>query len=296
MSAAGGGFVRRFTGCALALGTAGIVALLPAAPASAAAGCRIGPGGSIKHVIIIQFDNVHLERDNPNVPSDIQQIPALEDFVTHNGTLLSNDHTVLISHTSNGIISTETGLYPDQAGTGVGNTFPYLDPKQTGTHNTSASSTSVPGTNAASLFTYWTDPTSADDLLYTMIHGAATPANPQGINTPAPWVGFTRAGCDFAGVGSANMEFENDTSDVSNVFGPDSSQFALGNWSFNTHSISSSTRARISARRISKGLRFTARRRRAPGTGCARRRTEVLPTRCPMSPAATRVSTLCSEP
>lgn len=100
MSAAGGGFVRRFTGCALALGTAGIVALLPAAPASAAAGCRIGPGGSIKHVIIIQFDNVHLERDNPNVPSDIQQIPALEDFVTHNGTLLSNDHTVLISHTS----------------------------------------------------------------------------------------------------------------------------------------------------------------------------------------------------
>ena len=144
------GFVRRFTACAVALGTAGVVALLPAAPASAATGCRIGPGGSIKHVIIIQFDNVHPERDNPNVPSDIEQMPALENFVTHNGTLLSNDHTVLISHTADGIISTETGLYPDQNGSGVSNTYPYLDAQQGATHNTSASSTSVPGTNASS--------------------------------------------------------------------------------------------------------------------------------------------------
>jgi hypothetical protein len=49
-----------------------------------------------------------------------------------------------------------------------------------------------------------------------------------------PWVPFTRVGCDFAGIGSANMEFENDTSDVANVFGTSSPQFALGNWSFNT--------------------------------------------------------------
>ena len=228
------GFVRQFVGCALALGTVGVVALIPAAPASAATGCRMGPGGSIKHVIIIQFDNVHLERDNPKVPSDIEQMPALENFVTHNGTLLSNDHTVLISHTADGIISTETGLYPDQNGSGVSNTYPYLDPQQGGTHNTSASSNSVPGTNASSLFKYWTDPTSADDPLYTLIHGAATSANPQGVNTPAPWVPFTRDGCNFAGIGSADMEFENDTSDVSNVFGADSPQFAFGNWSFNT--------------------------------------------------------------
>jgi hypothetical protein len=30
----------------------------------------------IKHVIYIQFDNVH-SRDNPNVPSDLEQIPQL---------------------------------------------------------------------------------------------------------------------------------------------------------------------------------------------------------------------------
>ena len=55
-----------------------------------------------------------------------------------------------------------------------------------------------------------------------------------GINTPAPWVAFTRAGCDFAGVGSADMEFENDTSDIADVYGSSSSQYAFGNWSYNT--------------------------------------------------------------
>ena len=39
------------------------------------------PNGSVKHVIIVQFDNVHLTRDNANVPSDIEQIPALHDFL-----------------------------------------------------------------------------------------------------------------------------------------------------------------------------------------------------------------------
>jgi hypothetical protein len=34
----------------------------------------------------------------------------------------------------------------------------------------------------------------------------------------APWVGFTRAGCDFAGLGAADMELENDTSDLQTVF------------------------------------------------------------------------------
>jgi hypothetical protein len=65
-------------------------------------------------VIILQFDNVHSERDNASVPSDLEQMPALRSFITTNGTLLTNDHTVLISHTVNGIVSTETGLYPDR--------------------------------------------------------------------------------------------------------------------------------------------------------------------------------------
>src|ERR1700688_4003587 len=38
--------------------------------------CALGAGGtSVKHVIYIQFDNVHDTRDNPNVPSDLQQLP-----------------------------------------------------------------------------------------------------------------------------------------------------------------------------------------------------------------------------
>ena len=184
-------------------------------------------------MIIIQFDNVHLERDNPNVPSDIEQIPALYDFMKDDGTLLANDHTVLISHTADGIISTETGLYPSDNGTGVANTFPYLDSQQTGTHD-SASYAEVPGTSATSAFTYWTDPTSSADPLYTLLTQPASGSNPEGVNTPAPWAAFTRAGCDFAGVGSADMEFENDTSDIKNVYGASSPQYAFGNWSYNT--------------------------------------------------------------
>ena len=221
------GSIRRATRvltAALTLAGIGAVALLPAASAAASTstGCSLGPSGQIKHVVIIQFDNVHLQRDNSNVPSDIQQIPALYDFMRDNGTLLANDHTVLISHTADGILSTETGLYPDEFGGGVANTFPYL------------SATAKSGTSTTSLFTYWTDTTSKSDPLYTLIHGAASSSNPEGINTPAPWAAFTRAGCDFAGVGSADMEFENDTSDVANVFGSNSPQYAFGNWSYNT--------------------------------------------------------------
>ena len=39
---------------------------------------------------------------------------------------------------------------------------------------------------------------------------------------PAPWVPFTRAGCDVGAFSIADIEFENTTSDVDNVFGPNS--------------------------------------------------------------------------
>jgi len=35
------------------------------------------PKGKIKHVIYVQFDNTHFVRDNPNVPSDLEQMPLL---------------------------------------------------------------------------------------------------------------------------------------------------------------------------------------------------------------------------
>jgi hypothetical protein len=91
--------------------------------ASAASTCSLGPGGAIHHVIYVQFDNQHLARDVANVPSDLQQTPALKDYLTGNGSLLSNDHTILISHTAGGIVSSPTGLYPDRNGIGVSNSF-----------------------------------------------------------------------------------------------------------------------------------------------------------------------------
>jgi len=58
-------------------------------PAAASSGCGLANG--IKHVIQIQFDNTHFLRDRPNVPSDLEQMPHLLNFIKGNGTLLTND-------------------------------------------------------------------------------------------------------------------------------------------------------------------------------------------------------------
>jgi len=96
-----------------------------AAPhASAATGCQLNShNGKIKHVVFTIFDNVHFLRDNPNVPSDLEQMPNLLRFIRSNGTLLTNDHTVLISHTANGILTNLTGMYSDRHGQAVSNSF-----------------------------------------------------------------------------------------------------------------------------------------------------------------------------
>jgi hypothetical protein len=69
-----------------------------AAPAYAATGtaCQLAAkGNGVKHVVYLQFDNVHLRRDNPNVPSDLEQMPNLLHFLEQQGTLLTNHHTPL---------------------------------------------------------------------------------------------------------------------------------------------------------------------------------------------------------
>src|SRR5712691_11559447 len=60
--------------------------------------CHLGNG--VKHVVTLMFDNVHYFRDNPNVPSDLEQMPNLLKFFTDNGTFMSNNHTPLIAHTA----------------------------------------------------------------------------------------------------------------------------------------------------------------------------------------------------
>src|SRR5580658_7640497 len=182
-------------GCAsLLLGAA----LAPAVHAADHGGsCRLGSG--ITHIVQIQFDNVHLRRDNPNVPSDLEQMPNLLNFLEGQGTLLTNHHTPLISHTSVDILTSLTGVYGEKMGIPIGNTILYF---------------SGGSSKFTSSFAYWTE-------------NLGTTSVPQMVDQrgkihPAPWVPFTRAGCDVGAFSVANIEFENTKSDIDNVFGPTS--------------------------------------------------------------------------
>jgi hypothetical protein len=181
--------------------------------ALASGGCQLNSAnGAIHHVIYIQFDNTHLRRDNPNVPSDLEQMPHLLNFIKSNGTMMANDHTVLISHTATGILTSLTGVYPDRMGQPVSNSFRYFTPS-------GASRTGVS-------FAYWTaplydpagppfPPPGQTDFTPTMI-------DENGKVAPAPWVPFTRGGCDFGAVATANTILENTAIDIPTVFGPGS--------------------------------------------------------------------------
>src|SRR5207247_5206159 len=92
----------------------------------AAASGQLGTkAGQVEHVIYLQFDNTHYRRDRDNVASDLEQMPNLLNFLKDNGTLLTNDHTILISHTAGGILSSLSGLYPDRMGQTVSNSFRF---------------------------------------------------------------------------------------------------------------------------------------------------------------------------
>jgi hypothetical protein len=204
---------------AAALASAAIVAA-PASgakqtPVRADTGCNLqSVGDNIHHVIYIQFDNTHFKRDNPDVPSDLEQMPHLLSFIRNNGTLLTNDHTVLISHTATGILSSLTGNYPDRFGQPISNSFRYFTPA--GTSRTGVA------------FAYWTapiydpagppfPPAAQTDLTPEMI-------NENGVVAPAPWVPYTRAGCDVGQVATANTVLENTGIDMKAWFGPGSAE------------------------------------------------------------------------
>jgi hypothetical protein len=176
---------------------AGLIAAALAQPALAQ--CNLGNG--IKHVVYIQFDNVHFRRDNPNVPSDLEQMPNLLNFLEGNGAFLTNHWTPLISHTSVDIVTALTGVYGDKFGVPIGNSIGLFGPNGVATFPSS--------------FTYWTD---------LLADGLPEMLDQRGKNAPAPWVPFTRAGCNVGAFSIANMEFENTTTDIDNVFGPNSPQ------------------------------------------------------------------------
>ena len=93
----------------------------PTLNATSASTCSLGNG--VSHVIEITFDNVHFFRDNPNVPSDLELMPHLLNFIESNGTMLSNNHTPLIAHTADDILTNFTGLYGDRQGMGISNSY-----------------------------------------------------------------------------------------------------------------------------------------------------------------------------
>ena len=185
-------------------------AAVPSTASTTPAGSACSFSSGIRHVVYIQFDNTHLRRDNPKVPSDLAQMPHLLNFIKSNGTLFTNDHTILISHTAGGILSTLTGLYPDRHGQIVSNSQVRIS--NTGTFSFPSS------------FGYWTDPISA-----TGTPTVPLMVGPDGKTVPAPWVAFTRAGCNVGGVATANAVLENTgtgaTGDITKVFGNPSPQF-----------------------------------------------------------------------
>ena len=226
------------------LGVAGATSAATAAPASAAdqaaatrlatladdgsSSCHLGNG--IQHVVQITFDNVHFFRDNPNVPSDLEQLPNLLNFIEDNGTFLSNNHTPLIAHTADDILTTYSGLYGDRAGDPISNDYEvYYQNGPNGTYGT---------TDNAAAFTYWTDPVSytetpgaGADTNPNMVYSPVPPATastppPDNVETPAPWVPFTRAGCDVGDVATANQELENTSPDIADAFGANSPEVA----------------------------------------------------------------------
>src|SRR5712671_4863172 len=164
------------------------------------ASCHLqSAANKIKRVVYLTFDNVHLRRDNPNVPSDLEQMPHLLNFLLDHGTVSGNHFTPLISHTAQDIVTALTGLYGERFGWAVANSYGFF--RADGSVGFSSS------------FLYWT--AQAAD-------GHPQMTNELGKIAPAPWVPFTRAGCDVGAFSIANIEFESIPADVNTVFGPTS--------------------------------------------------------------------------
>jgi len=204
---------------AAGIAAAAAVALALASPgrtSSTVSSCQLGPDGQIQHVINIVFDNVHFSRDNPNVPSDLEQMPHLLNFLKNNGTVFSNTHTPLIAHTADDSLTIYTGLYGDRHGQGLSNSYKTYNPDGS--------------TDPATSFTYWTSPiidtktnppfANTTDTAPSMVYSGQVPATGDTSTiTPAPWVPFTRAGCTVGNFSTANMVLENPMVDVPTVFG-----------------------------------------------------------------------------
>src|SRR6266568_4510298 len=204
---------KRLLAAMTALGLAGTFANAAQSAAHATPSTNDCSLGSTKHVIYLQFDNVHFTRDNPNVPSDLEQMPHLLNFLKSNGSLDTNHHTPLIAHTGTDILTSLTGKYGSSMGQPISNSYRYYKPD---------------GTTATGVsFAYWTDGVY-DPATTTPADTTPTMVTPAGKIAPAPWVAYTRAGCDVGSVAAANTILENNKIDLPKVFGAGSPEVAEG--------------------------------------------------------------------
>ncbi len=200
------GFIVAVVAAAAVTATVSASASTAAKNTTAASSCQLGNG--VKHVVEILFDNTHYNRDNPNVLSDLEQMPALKNFITNNGTLLSNMHTPLIAHTADDSLTGYTGLYGDRHGQPITNTYEtYLPNGSVVSHSS---------------FSYWTGTYGVDQFPNQPYSPNVPAAGSPPSTPPAPWVPFTRAGCNVGDVSTANMVLENTNPDLAHFFGANS--------------------------------------------------------------------------
>ena len=158
--------------------------------------CPLGANGKpIKHVIYLQFDNTHFSRDSPNVPSDLEQMPHLLELPEgERHALHERPHDPDLAHRGRDPRAPHRPLPRPHGPDGLEQL--RLLHGRTGRRTSRARSS-----------TGRIRSTPTDDPLPNMItDGQKT--------TPAPWVPFTRAGCDVGGVGTANIELENTSTDA----------------------------------------------------------------------------------
>src|SRR5260370_36267191 len=112
-------------------------------------------------------------------------MPNLLNFITGNGTLIAREHTPLIAHTADDIVTSETGLYGSDQGVPIAHEDNYYTPS--GFADTAGS------------VAYWTGPIVDYNTTTSAPVGVSdhTLATAQGKNAPSPWVRDTPPGCHF---------------------------------------------------------------------------------------------------
>ena len=172
----------------------------------ALAACELrSRGGVIKRVVQIELENVHLRRDNPNVPSDLEQMPHLRDFITRDGIIGSNHQTSPLAETATDALTILTGLHGDRMGVAIG--------------DSSAAFRSDGSVGFASAVAYWTAHSS---------DGRPLMLADTGKTVPAPWVPFTSAGCDVGAFATTGLTLQEIGPEIAATLGDAEARAAAG--------------------------------------------------------------------